>query len=128
MPIEHANTIDVLFYDEKSGHVLLVMTEPRAWDGSDLRLFQLQEKINAYLSFALDGEMLEAYPHFQGKPLRLQLECTEVPDARTIEFLKLVREQIGFQGIDFEVHVTNGNARKSTCGSGCGCNSSQPRE
>src|SRR5438067_10553986 len=123
MPLEHANVIDLLSYDEKSARVLLVMTETRAWDGSDLRLFQLQEKINAYLSFALDGEMIEAYPHFCGKAVRLQLECTEIPDERTIGFLKTVRERIAFQGIDFEVHVTNGNGGKSSCGSGCGCHS-----
>ena len=127
MPLEHANVIDIIFHDEKSARVLLVMTETRAWDGSDLRLFQLQEKINAYLSFALDGEMLEAYPHFHGKALRLQLECTEIPDARTIEFLKIVRERIAFQGIVLEVHVTNGNAEKSTCDSGCGCHSSSAK-
>src|SRR5438067_10577918 len=121
MPIEHANVIDVISFDEKSSRVTLVMTETRAWDGSDLRLFQLQEKINAYLSFALDGEMLEAYPHFRGKALRLQLECPEMPDARTIEFLRLVREQIVFQGIDFEVHVKKEIVQQSTCGSGCGC-------
>ncbi|MEI9896071.1 MAG: DUF6572 domain-containing protein [Chthoniobacter sp.] len=51
-------------------------------DGSELRLFQLQEKINAYLSFALDGEMAEAYPQFDGKKIRLQLDCVGMPGQR----------------------------------------------
>ena len=120
MPLEHANVIDVISIDEKAGRLSLVMTESRAWDGSDLRLFQLQEKINAYLSFALDGEMAETYPHFVGKALCLRLECATPPDARTLHLLGHVRKQIAFQGIDFEVHVASESASAS-CGESCGC-------
>src|SRR5438477_5558574 len=99
--LEQANVIDAIAHDSASGEVALIMTEPRDWDGSDLRLFQLQEKINAYLSFALDGEMAEAYPQFAGKPLRLQLDCSTPPDARSLHFIAVVREQIAFQQIKF---------------------------
>jgi hypothetical protein len=81
------------------------MIEARPWDGSDEQLFQLQEKLNAYLSFALDGEMAEAYPHFAGKPLRLRLDCHAPPDTRTQEMLDAVSRQIAFQEIRFEVRV-----------------------
>jgi hypothetical protein len=127
MPIERANVIDVISFDEKSGCLALVMTERRAWDGSDARLFELQEKINAYLSFALDGEMTGAYPQFLGKALSLRLECAAPPDARTLHFLGHVRQQIGFQGIGFEVRVTSSpndpgdSTDQRACGSGCGC-------
>ncbi len=43
------------------------MFESRPWDDSDLQLFQLQEKFNAYVSFLLDGEMAEAHPELAGK-------------------------------------------------------------
>ena len=77
--VEHAHIIDIVAHDEKEGSVTLIMLEPRPWDGSELRLFQLQEKINAYLSFALDGEMAEAYPNLISLPLRLQLDCATPP-------------------------------------------------
>src|SRR5436309_14461116 len=101
MPIEQANVIDIIAHDAESDEVVLAMSETRPWSGSDAQLFQLQEKLNAYLSFALDGEMAEAYPHFSGKKLRLELRCASPPDARTSQLIGAVRRQIAFQGIKF---------------------------
>ncbi|MEA3213440.1 MAG: hypothetical protein QOE70_6497 [Chthoniobacter sp.] len=115
--VEHPQVIDLVGNDAKTGEAVLIMLEPRPWDGSELRLFQLQEKINAYLSFALDGEMAEAYPELAGKPLRLQVDCVTVPDAAVVEFLGVVREQISFQGINLEVRVMGAGG----CGPGCEC-------
>lgn len=116
--LERPDVIDVIAFDEKTGEVVLVLREPRNWDGSDGRLFQLQEKINAYLSFALDGEMSDAYPAFVNKPVRLQLDCTTQPDARTVDFIGIVREQIAYQGIKFEITL-NGQTL-------CACGSAPP--
>jgi hypothetical protein len=118
--VEHINVIDVVAHDEKRGEIALIMIESRAWDGSDERLFQLQEKINAYLSFALDGEMIETYPAFAGIPARLQLDCASAPDPRTRHFIEIVRQQIAFQEIKFSVRVIEPGA----CDSGCGCHES----
>jgi hypothetical protein len=116
--LENTNVIDVIALDEKNGEVALVMHEPREWDGSDERLFQLQEKINTYLSFALDGEMNEAYPAFIGKSIRLQLDCLTPPDARTLDFIGIVREQIAYQGIKFEITLAGQTL--------CACGSTNP--
>jgi hypothetical protein len=105
--VEHAGVIDAL-----------------PWDGSDLRLFQLQEKMNAYLSFILDGEMVEAYPVLKGKPLRIQLDCATAPDTKTFQFLKMIRDQIAFQGIDLQVRAASMGSEvpnNGSCGEGCGC-------
>ena len=116
--LEHTNVIDVIAHDAKTDVVTLVMRESRDWDGSEKQVFQLQEKINAYLSFALDGEMIEAYPAFVGKEIRLMLETATAPDARTLEFIGIVREQISYQGITFEIKVQGQTM--------CGCGSVTP--
>ena len=92
------------------------MVEPRPWNGTDLQLFQLQEKFNAYVSFALDGELADAYPALVDKALRLRLECVEPPNEAVLHFLELVREQVAFQGLEVEVVVNRGG-----CGPDCGC-------
>lgn len=115
--VEHAHVIDLIADDAKTGEVALIMLEERPWDGTELRLFQLQEKINAYLSFVLDGEMAEAYPKFVGRKIRLQLDCVGMPDSGVVQFLSVVREQIAFQGINLEVRVMG----EGGCGPGCGC-------
>jgi hypothetical protein len=119
--VEFPHVIDVIADDANTGEVTLVMLESRPWDGSELRLFQLQEKINAYLSFALDGEMLEAYPQFNGRKLRLQLDCVGMPGNDVVSFLSMVRDQIGFQGINLEVRVMG----EGGCGPSCGCHGAE---
>ena len=114
--IEHAHVIDAIVHDARTDEVTMTMVERRPWDGSDLQVFQLQEKFNAYASFALDGEMAEAYPALMGKRLRVRLECVATPEDAVLDFLVLAREQLAFQDIDVEVVVSGGS-----CGTGCGC-------
>lgn len=114
--IEQAHIIDSIVHDAKTDEVVLTMVERRPWDDSDEQLFQLQEKFNTYVSFALDGEMLEAYPAFAKKRLRLRLECVAPPTEKVRNFLNLFHEQLEFQGIELEGVVTS-----ESCGSGCGC-------
>ena len=114
--VEQTGVIDLFGRDEKTGEVLLVMFEPRPWDGSDLRLFQLQEKFNAYVSFLLDGEMTDAHPELAGKPARIELRCVQMPDQKALDFLNTVHDQIELQDIRLEVIV-----EEPDCGPACSC-------
>jgi hypothetical protein len=105
--------IDVIAHDAKTDEVVLVMNEPNEWDGSDEQLFSLQERFNAYTSFLLDGEMAEAHPELAGKPARIELRCAHMPDARALELLGLVHDQLGFQEIRMEVVIRNHETRIS---------------
>lgn len=99
--------IDVIAQDAKTNEVVLVMNEPNEWDGSDEQLLALQERFNAYTSFLLDGEMAETHPAAAGKPARIELRCTHVPDTRALELLGLIHDQLVFQEIKLEVVVRN---------------------
>lgn len=98
-------TVDLVTYDSKSGEYVLIMTEDREWDGSADRVVELQEKLNNYLSFALDGQMARQYPESVGKPLRLQLDCVRLPDPDTSRFIEIVREKLRPDGIRFVVNL-----------------------
>ena len=114
--IEKTNIIDSIVHDAKTDEVILTMVERRPWDDSDEQLFQLQEKLNAYVSFIMDGEMAEAYPALTTKLIRIRLECTTPPTETVRGFLEMVYEQLAFQGIIIDGVVSGGS-----CGSGCGC-------
>ena len=101
------SVIDVIAHDQKTGEVVLVMNEPNKWDGSDEQLFSLQERFNAYVSFLLDGEMAEAHPELAGKAARIELGCAHMPDARALELLGLIHDQLKFQEIRLQVVVRN---------------------
>jgi hypothetical protein len=102
---DRTGVIDVIAEDKKTGEVVLVMNEPEPWDGTDEQLLALQERFNAYVSFLLDGEMAEAHPELVGKPIRIELRCALVPDARTLELLGHIHDQLTFQEIRLEVVV-----------------------
>ncbi len=109
--------IDLFAHDPKTDEVLLIMKEDRPWDGSDLRLHEVQEKFNAYVSFLLDGEMIAAHPELAGKSARIELHCVDVPDERATELLGLIHDQLVLQEIKMEVVV----APAGSCGNGCAC-------
>jgi len=109
--------IDMMAFDKVADEVLLVMREPREWNGGDEQLLQLQEKFNAYASFLLDGELVESHPELAGKKARIELECDFMPDERAIELLNRINDQLAFQDVKMEVIV----AESGSCGSGCSC-------
>jgi uncharacterized protein DUF6572 len=105
----------VIAHDTKMDEVVLVMNEADAWDGSDARLIALQERFNAYVSFFLDGEMAETHPELLGKPARIEVRCAHVPDARALELLGMVHDQLAFQEIKMEVVVAEQASRETDC-------------
>ena len=114
--IEQAGVIDFFAHDTKKDQLLLVMFESRPWDDSELQLFQLQEKFNAYVSFLLDGELSEAHPELAGKNARIELRCAEMPEGRALDLLSAIHDQLALQDIAVEVI-----AGSEGCGAGCNC-------
>ncbi len=127
MSLEQSNIIDALGVEENSGRVVLVIRNDAPWDGSATQLYLLQEKLNAYVSFALDGEMAGAYPDFASRPIGLRIDCATPPDPATLRLLSHVRRQLQFQDIALEVRVSQpGDAAPPAgaahgCGGGCRC-------
>jgi hypothetical protein len=110
---DRIGVINVIAHDPKTDQVVLVMNEPNEWEGSDEQLLALQERFNAYVSFLLDGEMAEAHPELAGKPARIELRCAHMPDARALELLGLIHDQLAFQEIKMEVVIRNDETRVS---------------
>lgn len=103
--------IDIIAHDLKTDAVVLVMNEPGVWDGSDAQLHELQERFNTYVSFLIDGELAEAHPELAGKPARIEVRCAHMPDARAVDLLGAIHDQLAFQEIKLEVVVSNDEGR-----------------
>jgi Family of unknown function (DUF6572) len=100
--VDDPNVIDFVARDP-SGMVSLIMVEGRDWDESDRRLFELQEKINAYVSFVMDGQLVEQYPELAGKPVQLELRCARALNVKTAEFLEMVGEKLEGVGLSLRI-------------------------
>ena len=79
--------------------------ESEPWNDSDQRLYQLQERFNAYVSFLLDGEFAEWDPKLARKRARIELRCAHMPGPRAIELVGQIRDQLAHQEIDVQVIV-----------------------
>src|SRR5262245_31107844 len=53
--VENSKVVDLIGVDPASDKVVLTMIERRAWGASDLQFQQIEEKINRYMGYALDG-------------------------------------------------------------------------
>ena len=103
--LERTGMLDAFAHDTRDDVLVLAMFETRSWDQGDRQLFQLQEKLNAYVSFILDGEMGENFPHLTGKPVRIELRTSHEPSERALGFLGRARDQLALQQIGLEVVV-----------------------
>ena len=113
----YPDRLDAMAYDEHQKTVILAIFETRQWDLGDLQLLQLQEKLNAYASFILDGEMEETYPDLIDKKICIQLRTVHEPSDAVLAMAPRVREQLALQDIDFEIVVISDE--KSSCGCDC---------
>ncbi len=123
--LEHPGVLDAFAHDTRADKLVLAMYENRPWLGEEAQLLQLQEKLNAYLSFVLDGEMKEAFPQFAEKPVEIQLRTVHEPDEKASALMARIHEQLALQDIHFEVIQVAVDEQPADggggCGSGCGC-------
>jgi hypothetical protein len=118
--LEHPGVLDALAHDTRADKVVLAMYEVRPWTGKEVQLFQLQEKLNAYVSFILDGELQESFPDLASKSVEIQLRTLQDPDAKALEFISRAREQLALQQITFEIVPLR--RAEGDCGlTGCDC-------
>jgi hypothetical protein len=105
--VNQSDVIDMIAHDSKTDEAVLVMNESAPWDGSEERLFRLQERFNTYVSFLLDGEFAEWNPKLAQKRARIELRCADMPDNRAVDLLAQIRDQLAHQEIDVQVIVKN---------------------
>ena len=115
--IERTGMLDAFAHDTREDVLVLAMFETRPWEHGERQLWQLQEKLNAYVSFILDGEMKENFPHLAGKPVRIELRTSHEPSERALGFLGRALDQLGLQQIGLEV-VLIGEQVEGCCGGG----------
>jgi hypothetical protein len=103
--VENAMLLDLVTVDDATGRVVLVMLERRPWGAAERQLVQIEEKINRYLGYVLDGFLAEQYPSYEGKEVLIRLDCAEAPHGEGLRFVEAARHAIESQGLFFAVNV-----------------------
>lgn len=104
--VENPQILDLITTDPASGDVVLVMIERRRWDAHPQQLRQIEEKINRYMAYALDGFLAEQHPQYVGRRVRLRLDCAEPPAGEVERFVAAAQHAARAHGLDLEVSVS----------------------
>ena len=67
---------------------------------TDDRLFKLQDKLNHYLAFALDGQLEDEFPNLHNMQIRIQLWLQHEPDDEALKFLDKVAYTCSVEGVE----------------------------
>ena len=103
--VENPMLLDLITTDPASGDVLLVMIERRPWGAHPQQLRQIEEKINRYMAYVLDGFLAEHHPQYVGRRVRLRLDCAEAPDGEAERFVAAAQHAAQAHGLDLFVQV-----------------------
>jgi hypothetical protein len=103
--VENAKMVDLITLDPATDKVVLVMIERRAWGASPQQFGQIEEKINRYLGYVLDGFLAEHYPQYEGRRVTIRLDCVEDPHGDAVAFVQAASHAIAEHGLEFAVNV-----------------------
>lgn len=103
--VENPMLLDLITTDPATGDVVLVMIERRAWGAHPQQFKQIEEKINRYMAYALDGFLAEHHPEYAGRHVRLRLDCAEAPVGEAERFLAAAQHAARAHGLDLVVQV-----------------------
>jgi len=103
--VENPMVLDLITTDPASGDVLLVMIERRPWGAHPQQFKQIEEKINRYMAYALDGFLAEHHPQYVGRPVRLRLDCAEAPTGEAERFVAAAQHAARAHGLELLVQI-----------------------
>ncbi len=103
--VQNPAVMDLITLDADADCVVLVMIERRKWGESPRQLHEIEEKINRYLGYALDGFLVQHHPQYEAKRVRIRLDCVEAPHGEALAFVDAAARVARAQGLDFVVNV-----------------------
>jgi hypothetical protein len=107
--VQNPAIIDLITLDKAADTVVLVMTERRPWGATaeslTPQLAQIEEKVNRYMGYVLDGFLAEQYPQYISKSVRIRLDCAEAPHGEAARFVAAMTDAVEHQGIRFAMVV-----------------------
>ena len=85
--------------ESRDGVIELIVVRAHPWTGSEAEVASLQAKVQTYVSFALDGGLLEQLPETAGKPWRIVVNSLAgEPDSRTRQVLEVLATRLPLHG------------------------------
>jgi hypothetical protein len=103
--VQNPTIVDLITVEPETEKVVLVMIERRPWGAVPEQFGQIEEKINRYMGYVLDGFLVQHYPQYEGRPVVLRLDCAEEPQGEAARFVAAARHAISSHGLELAVNV-----------------------
>jgi len=101
LAVDPPKVVDFVGVDERTGEVILTISDHLDWKDSQEHLLVLQEKLNAYLAFVESGELLESYSDAKERAVGIEVIFKFRPDGLALQFLARAKEFIQSAGFSF---------------------------
>jgi len=107
MSIDQADKIDLLITDNDKTYVLLVITDHLDWEEFDeeFHLELLEDKLNAYLHFIEDGELVKTRPDLKGLPITIRVDAKYPPSGAATNFYRQAGPMVAKAGASLELYL-----------------------
>ena len=104
-PLFDPAVIDLVTLSADRMAVLLSIVCDAPWTGSDDQVDSLQMKIHTYVSYALAGGLVAAYPETAGLAWEIHLDCQgATPDDRSAAAINALAEPVSRYGGRLIIH------------------------
>jgi hypothetical protein len=94
--VNYPKQIDFISHNEAVCNLHIIQAEKLI----DERLLKLQDKLNHYLAYALDGQLEVEFPDLPKLQIRIQLWLEHEPDNDALKFLDKVAYSCSVDGVE----------------------------
>lgn len=108
--------IDLIARSKNGRYDLVFVIEQGEWEQHGA-LYALQEKLNTYSSYALDGAMTERYPESEGQSKVIRIMSVDRPPDEAVQFLMKVEALLMPEGLQLKLERIGGDATDGSEGS-----------
>jgi hypothetical protein len=107
MSVDQPDKIDLFITDTDKTHVLLVITDHLDWEEFDegFHLELLQDKLNAYLHFIEDGDLVRTRPDLKGLPITIRIDAKYPPSNEATNFYRQAGPLVAEAGASLELYL-----------------------
>ena len=103
MAIDELNKIDSIMTDKEKTAVYLLLSDHLDWEEEGEHLQLLQAKLNVYLDFIENGELVRRRPDLQGLPVTISVAAKYPPTDFAAKFYRAVGPIAAEAGVSLEL-------------------------
>jgi hypothetical protein len=102
MTVEQSKVVDFVSVDHL-GNAVLTISDHLPWDDVDKHVFQLREKVNAYLRFVESKEIYEKNPAAANKPIIFDIVLKHLAPTEAEWFFIKCRKALAAAGFSLRI-------------------------